>query len=122
MTQKSGLKKLKSKKQIDLVFRDGKAIRFGALVLHFIHPEEVVDKIYVSVGVSKRCVPKAFQRNRIKRQIRAVIRQNNEKILRSLSFGFYVFLYKSKPIVHYDNLSFDLNSILKKFAIYVQGT
>ena len=56
MTRKGGLEKLKSKTQIDLVFKKGKAVRSGALVMHFVHPKEEVKKNpYRGGSIQKVC-------------------------------------------------------------------
>ena len=116
MTRKGGLEKLKSKTQIDLVFKKGKALRSGALVMHFVHPKEEVKKTHIGVGVSKRSVLLACRRNRIKRQIRAVIQKQKEEVLRALSPGFYMVLYKGKLGVASESLSRDFEGLLKHFT------
>tara|TARA_B100001250_G_scaffold382372_1_gene375466 strand:+ start:282 stop:641 length:360 start_codon:yes stop_codon:yes gene_type:complete len=116
VTKKTGLELLKSKIQIDLVFRKGKVVRNGALIMRFIIPKDKIEKVHIGVGVPKKMVLMAYQRNRIKRQIRAVIRQQKERLLLSLSPGFYMVLYKGKVGVSSEGLSQDFQGLLKHFS------
>ncbi|MGB2312538.1 MAG: ribonuclease P protein component [Flavobacteriaceae bacterium] len=116
MTQKHGLEKLKSKIRIDLVFKKGKAVRSGALILHFFNPKEEVKKPHLGVGVPKKSIPMAYRRNRIKRQIRAVILQQEKEVLDSLPPGFYMVLYKGKFGVSSKSLSQDFQGLIKSFV------
>ena len=116
MTQKNGLEKLKSKIQIDLVFKKGKVVRSGALIVHFFTPQKKAEKTYIGVGVPKKSMPMAFRRNRIKRQIKAVIRQREEEVLRSLTPGYYMVLFKGNVGVSYKSLSEDFIGLLTHFA------
>lgn len=117
MTFKCGLKKLKSKIHIDLVFKKGEVIQFGTLVMHFIHPLEVKET-HIGVGVSKKFLLMAYQRNRIKRQIRAIIKKQEEKLLHKLSPGLYMVLYKGKYGVASESLSLDFEGLIKHFITY----
>ena len=116
MSQLKNIKRLRGKKEIDLVFKKGKAVRSGALVMHFVHPKEEVKKTHIGVGVSKRSILLACRRNRIKRQIRAVIQKQKEEVLRSLSPGCYMVLYKGKLGVASESLSRDFEGLLKHFT------
>ena len=86
------------------------------LVMHFVHPKEEAKKTHIGVGVSKRSVLLAYRRNRIKRQIRAVIQKQKEEVLRSLSPGFYMVLYKGKLGVASESLLRDFGGLLNYFT------
>ncbi len=116
MIQESRLEKLKSKIRIDLIFKKGKAVRSGALVMHFILPKVEVKNTHIGVSVTKRSVLLACRRNRIKRQIRAVIQQQKEKISQTLPPGFYMVLYKGKVDVSSESLSEDFRGVLRHFT------
>ena len=116
MTNKDSLEKLKCKSQIDLVFKRGRAVRSGDLVMHFVHPKEEVKKTHIGVGVSKRSILLACRRNRIKRQIRAVIQKQKEEVIRLLSPGFYMVLYKGKLGVASESLLRDFGGLLNYFT------
>tara|TARA_B100001057_G_scaffold473791_1_gene538673 strand:+ start:827 stop:1186 length:360 start_codon:yes stop_codon:yes gene_type:complete len=115
---KGNLEKLKCKTQIDLVFKKGRAVRSGALVMHFVHPKEEVKKTHIGVGISKKSVLQAYRRNRIKRQIRAIIQKQKEKVIRSLSPGFYMVLYKGRLGVASESLLRDFEGLLNHFTDY----
>ena len=85
MIENNDIKKLKSKIQIDRVFNKGKAIRSGALVMHFISERKELKNTFIGVGVSKSHVQLAYRRNRIKRQIRAIIQQQKDALMKTLS-------------------------------------
>ena len=116
MTQENLLERLKNKIRIDLVFRKGKAIQSGSLVVHYFIPEGGVKKTHIGVGVPKKSGLNACRRNRIKRQIWGVIRQREEEILSSFSHGFFMLLYKGKSVVSSKNLSRDFQGLLKNFS------
>ena len=115
MIQESRLEKLKNKIKIDFIFKKGKAVSSGALVMHFILPKEKVKNPHIGVSVTKRSVLLACRRNRIKRQIRAVIHQQKEKVSQTLPPGFYMVLYKGKVEVSYECLSEDFKGVLERF-------
>ena len=116
MTQESGLKKLKSKGKISNLFIKGKMFGFGNLVMHYHCPKEEKGKMYMGVGVSKRFLNKAFLRNRIKRQIRALIKKKQNYILQLLPFGSYMILYNGKHLSDFKDLSYDFEGLLKLFS------
>ena len=115
MTRENGLEKLKGKKRIDLVFKRGKTVRSGALIMHYFIPEEGAEKTHIGIGVPKKSIIMAYRRNRIKRQIKTVIRHREEEILGSLYPGFYMLLYKGKSSVSSERLSLDFQSLLRNF-------
>ncbi len=116
MKKKIGLERLKSKNQIDLVFKEGKAFRSGALIMHFFNNKEASKKTYIGVNVSKKSIPLAYRRNRIKRQIRAMIHKQEKVLLFSLPPGFYMFLYNGKFGVSSKSLFQDIQGLIKSFA------
>ena len=116
MTLESGLKKLKSKGKISNLFIKGKMFGFGNLVMHYHCPKEEKGKMYMGVGVSKRFLTKAFLRNRIKRQIRALIKKKHNYILQLLPFGSYMILYNGKHLSDFKDLSYDFEGLLKLFS------
>jgi ribonuclease P protein component len=115
VTQENVLERLKNKIRIDLVFRKGKAIQSGSLVVHYFIPEGSVEKTHVGVGVPKKSGLNAYRRNRIKRQIWGVIRQREGEILSSFSHGFFMLLYKGKSVISSKNLSLDFQGLLRDF-------
>ena len=116
MNKKNGLERLKSKNQIDFVFEKGKAVRSGALIMHFFNPKEEAKKTHIGVGVSKKSILLAYRRNRIKRQIRAMIIQQEKELLYYLPPGFYMVLYKGKFSVSFKSLFQDFQGLINSFA------
>ena len=86
--------------------------------MHFIHPKEEVKNPHIGVGISKKSVQQAYQRNRIKRQIRAIIQKQKEEVIRSLSPGFYMVLYKGGLRVASESLLRDFEGLLNHFTGY----
>lgn len=73
--------RLSSKRDIDRLFEEGRNIRYGKLLFKFI-VADIEDRppCQYLVVVPKRRIKKAVHRNRIKRQIREVIRLNKSKV------------------------------------------
>jgi len=108
----SSIEKLKSKIQIGRVFKKGRSVKSGVLVMHFIEDDTEQNNIHIGVSVSKRFVPLAFRRNRLKRQIRAIIRERQREVVEVLRPGFYMILYKGTVVVETDILSRSLRGLL----------
>ena len=107
ITEKT-IKRLKNKVLIDLLFNKGKTVSSGALVVHYLRDLREVDRLFIGVGVSKRNVFLAVNRNVIKRQLRAAIRINQVYIEKNMSTGLYMVLFKSKKKLN----SSEINSCL----------
>jgi len=116
VNKKIGLKRLKSKNEIDLVFKEGKSVRSGALIMHFFNPKGESSKTHIGVNVSKKSILLSYRRNRIKRQIRAIIYQQEKDVLYSLPPGFYMVLYKGKFGVSSKSLFNDFQGLINSFA------
>lgn len=116
MNKKIGLERLKSKNQIEVVFKEGKAVRSGALIMHFFNLKRASKKTHIGVNVSKKSIPLAYRRNRIKRQIRAMILKQEKELLCSLPPGFYMVLYKGEFGVSSKSLFQDIQGLIKSFA------
>jgi ribonuclease P protein component len=92
--------KLKSKKQIDALFANGKSfLVFPIKIMYCILPEG--KSIQIGVTANKRNFKKAVDRNRIKRLLREAFRKQKHIILPSTeSFAihvFFVFIDKALP-------------------------
>ena len=107
ITEKT-IKRLKNKVLIDLLFNKGKTVSSGVLVVHYLRDMREVDRLFIGVGVSKRNVFLAVNRNVIKRQLRAAIRINQVYIEENMSAGLYMVLFKSKKKLN----SSEINSYL----------
>ena len=69
------LKRLKSKRAIEHLFEKGKVVRSRHMIFRVIKEKDGA-LFYVGVAVSKRTQRKAVDRNRIKRQLRAIIKEH----------------------------------------------
>ena len=116
MNKKISIKRLKSKNKIDLVFKKGKSIKSGALTMHFFNPKGESRKTHIGVSVSKKSILLSYRRNRIKRQIRAIIHQHEKLVLCSLPPGFYMVLYKGEFGVSSKSLIHDFQGLINSFA------
>ena len=110
MITEKPIKRLKNKVLIDLLFNKGKTVSSGVLVVHYLRDLREVDSLFIGVGVSKRNVFLAVDRNVIKRQLRAAIRINQIYIEENMTAGLYMVLFKSKKKLN----SSEINSYLLK--------
>lgn len=81
--------RLKSKKEISLLFENGKWLTCGNLRIIFTSSEDTK----IGVSVSKRYFKKAINRNRIKRLLRECIRQNKELYLSTFGENAHAMLF-----------------------------
>ena len=96
---KPSLKRLKSKIIIDRLFQEGEGLHSKHLFLRLIEDETSSD-LYAGVSVSKRNFKKAVDRNRIKRQLRDVL-----KALSPIPFaGSFMLIFKGKKLPITQNL------------------
>lgn len=112
--------KLKSKKQIALLFSEGKAIT--AYPLRMVYTELVNKQndvpFKVGVSVSKRLHKKAVDRNRIKRLMREAYRLNKQIIFEQKTNKQYamMFLYLSKDKFEFKSIEIKMTKLLSKFT------
>ena len=114
--EKNGLEKLKKVKLKLTLFLKRKGGTLRSFGHAFCSPQRGGKKTPYRGGRIKRSILLAYRRNRIKRQIRAVIQKQKEKVLSSLSPGFYMVLYKGKLGVASESLSRDFEGLLKHFT------
>lgn len=110
--------KLKSKKEIELLFSEGKSISQYPIRLVY-RPSFFNDEVSfkVAVSVSKRNFKKAVDRNRIKRLLREAYRKNKLITIRNNTKQFsFMFLYTGKEMPDYEFISSKMTKLLKKFV------
>lgn len=84
--------KLKSKKQIAMLFSEGKRIKYLPLVLVYTPVALETRKNKVAFSVPKRNIKLAVDRNKIKRLMREVYRKNKALFFNNKYYAF-MFLY-----------------------------
>ena len=110
--------KLKSKKLIEQLFTEGKAVTAYPLRLVYIRTEfEDGSQLKTGVSVSKRLHKTAVSRNRIKRLLREAYRLNKPMHFNNSSVSYaFMILYLSKDGTTFDKLDNSMKSLFKKFS------
>lgn len=110
--------KLKSKKEIDLLFGEGTSI--AQYPIRLVYRKSSVpdsDGIKTAVSVSKRNFKKAVDRNRIKRLLRESYRKNKYIVRHNTTHQFtFMFLYTGKEMPEYTLIASKMKKILQKFT------
>ena len=109
--------KLKSKKNIEQLFNEGKAITAYPLKLIYLKTEfEDGSIIKTGVSVSKRLHKTAVSRNRIKRLLREAYRLNKPLFFNNSSVSYaFMILYLSKDGTTFDKVNDSMKMLFKKF-------
>lgn len=96
--------RLKSRKQIDLLFKQGASFNAGVLkVFHQLHEQERAEPLQFGVGAGTRYFKKAVHRNRIKRLVREAWRLQKEALKEQLLLNgkmidvFFIFTGRELP-------------------------
>ncbi|WP_400075723.1 ribonuclease P protein component [Winogradskyella sp. R77965] len=118
MSFKYGKKdKLKSKKHIEQLFNEGKAITVYPLRLIYLKTEFKDDSnLKTGVSVSKRLHKTAVSRNRIKRILREAYRLNKPLYFNNSSTSYaFMILYLSKDGTTFDKINTSIKLLFEKF-------
>lgn len=109
--------KLKSKKLIEQLFTEGKAITAYPLRLVYIKTEfDDNSTIKTGVSVSKRLHKTAVARNRIKRLLREAYRLNKPLYFNNSSASYaFMILYLSKDGTTFDTVNSSTKRLFQKF-------
>ena len=109
--------KLKSKKLIEKLFKEGKTLTSFPLKLIYFKVEVPVDaKLKTGVAVPKKNFKSAVKRNRIKRLLRESYRLNKHLVFNNSKGNFaFLILYIGKEMPNYPELEKGMQLILKKF-------
>lgn len=108
--------KLKSRKQIEQLFADGKMVKEFPILMKFLKIDANDSPIKVAFSVPKRNFKLAVHRNRIKRLLRETYRLNKHVLLNKVE-GKYVimFIYTDKTEWNYTDLEEKMIVVLHKF-------
>jgi len=109
--------KLKGKKAIDLLFKEGKGFNQSFFrVLYVVKNEKESPKICISIP--KKNIKSAVNRNLLKRRIREVYRLNNTAFKRQLLSQntniHFIVIYNSKQIMKYKDIEDKIKVILTR--------
>ncbi len=109
--------KLKSKKLIEQLFSEGKAVTAYPLRLIYLKTEFDDDTVLkTGVSVSKRLHKTAVARNRIKRLLREAYRLNKPLYFNNTSTSYaFMILYLSKDGTTFDKVNNSMKLLFEKF-------
>ncbi len=109
--------KLKSKKIIEQVFREGRSItRYPLRLIYLETPLPRDTPIQAGVTVSRRAFKKAVSRNRIKRLMRESYRLNKGLVFNNIEGNFaFLFLYLGKEMPTFKALDKGMQTLLQQF-------
>jgi ribonuclease P protein component len=119
MSFKYGKKdKLKSKKSIEQLFNEGKAVTVFPLRLIYLKTSfDDGNKLKTGVSVSKRLHKTAIVRNKIKRLMREAYRLNKPLYFNNSSTSYaFMILYISKDGTTFDKMNKAMKMLFEKFT------
>ena len=112
-----GKERLKSNQRIKALFLTGKVVKSFPLTLRYL-PKEESKMLQVAVTVSKRKFKRAVDRNAIKRQLRAVIREGKSDLQSILKPGHDVLLiYTGVKKVNFEVLKTAFEQVLERIEL-----
>ena len=101
------IKPLRGNNKIDSLFKNGLAAHSSALLLKFqLDDNSLFKEFCVSVG--KKKIPRAVDRNKIKRMLREIIRKNYN----SIPSGKFLFIYNNNQIPTFASLCNEIEKLL----------
>jgi len=114
--------KLKSRKQIQKLFTNGKSIVKNPLRIVFIKTENTENVFQISVTVSKKHFKRAVDRNYIKRILRETYRLNQRLLKENLTESYaFMIIYQSKNRLSFEEINNKIIDLFKQFQIYVSS-
>ena len=111
--------RLKSRKQIDVVFAEGKAVTvFPVRVVYLFGPAAPETVAQIGVTVAKRHFKKAVDRNRLKRLLREAYRLQKTPLTQALKeahkTGYFFFMYTDKTMASFTTVQAAMHQLLQK--------
>jgi len=109
--------KLKSKKEIELLFSEGKSIvKYPIRLVYRKTSFEDPVPVKAGISVSKRHFKKAVDRNRIKRLLREGYRKNKYLVSHTNDQFTFMLLYTGKELPTYEFIALKVKGVLQAFA------
>ena len=99
---------LKGNKKIDFLFDKG--LRMSSKFVRCFFLKQEIDEVFYVVSVPKKSFPRAVDRNKIKRQLREILRKNEGAIMNN-GFGWYMIIYTHSSFVEFEALNKDVVSL-----------
>jgi len=112
--------RLKSRKQIELLFGEGKKFSISPFRVHYLFNELTNPQIEFGVGVGNKNFKKAVDRNRIKRLVREAYRLQKINLYQKVKekkgqLNIFI-IYTGKVIPEYKEVFVQMNKILEKLG------
>ena len=102
------MKPIKGNKKIEALFGSGKRCS-SSFFLCIFELDDSTESGYV-VSVPKKSFSRAVDRNKIKRQLREVLRKN-DGVFKKNGFGWYMIIYTHSSFVDFEDLNMDVCSL-----------
>src|SRR5690554_3944348 len=108
--------KLKSRKQIEKLFLEGKSVAKYPLRLVYLQHQNQDEPFQISVSVSKKYFKKAVDRNYFKRTLRETYRLNQHLLKQNLTKPYvFMLLYQSKDALPFEDIKQKTVELFEKF-------
>jgi len=116
--------RLKSKKLIEKLYKEGKSVKVFPLRMVFVQEEHTsIFPAQVGVSVPKRNFKKAVDRNRIKRLLRETYRKNKHIVYNSVDKPYvYMISYLAKEEFEYVDIEKKMEKLLTRFIEEIKAT
>lgn len=116
--------RLKSRKQIDVLFAKGKAVSAPPVRAIYLFTPAETGSLLVGVTASKKHFKKAVDRNRVKRLLREAYRLQKETLAEPVKAtaksGAIFFVYADKTIANFETIKAAVGKCLEKLSKIVQ--
>ena len=109
------LRTLKGDKKIETLFEKGFMIKEKNILLKGYDFGE--EESFFGVSVSKRFFKSAVDRNRIKRQLKSVVRKSSEIADVKKGVSFFI-IYNTSKVLEFDEIKEEINLLIKKLIHY----
>ena len=102
------MKPLKGNKKVDFLFEKG--VRFSSEFVRCVFLKQETTELFYVVSVPKKSFSRAVDRNKIKRQLREILRKN-VGVFKKNGFGWYMIIYTHSSFVDFEDLNKDVCSL-----------